>query len=345
MTDLDFLPYILSFLVSLLVTRVMMFVDIHDIPGDRSSHKLVTPRGGGLGILFAFYISWFLHGVSGFPFYEAYFNWLACVVVAALMGGVGFVDDLAGIRDAIKLGFQTLVCGILVFSGIKFMTVPLPFLGYVPLGFLGSLVTMFWLVGFMNAFNFMDGLNGMSSGVTIVASFFWFLITLKAGSEALSFSALIILAANLGFIGFNFPHAKIFMGDTGSLFLGALFSLWAVLSTLPEFGEISLWTMPMIFFIYLYDVIFTRIRRLLKGHSLLSAHREHLYQLLNRLGWSHARVTLVYMVFFFFQGSMAYGMQFVSPEYHSWFFMVLLPLYIALSLLIVKKARAQGIDL
>ena len=134
------------------------------------------------------------------------------------------------------------------------------------------------------------------------------------------------------------------MGDTGSLFIGSLFSIWAIIGALPFFGEISFFTIPLIFFIYLYDVIITRLRRLTRGHAFMKAHREHFFQLLNRIGWSHGQVSLLYMFFCFLQGIAAVQMQACPREQHLLFFFPFLGLYSLGSWVIIRASRRKGID-
>ena len=339
-----YLLYILAFFITAVVTVLMIRVPIHDVPNERSSHQKITPRGAGLGILLAFVIVWMVRGLSGIPFYEIYFSWMLCLGASVIIGLMGLMDDLFNINEFSKLIFQILIVLSLALFDVRFMTLPLPFFGDIPLNMsLGIIVTVLWIVGFINAYNFMDGLNGITGIMTIIASFFWFLITHQGSAEILSFSALILIVANLGFLGFNFPKAMIFLGDVGSLFMGSLFAFWAILGTLPQFGSISLWTVPMLFCLYLYDVIFTRLHRLYRGHSFMSAHREHIYQLLNRCGWSHSQVVSLYGGFFCLQGVTAYYMQPFPARYHLYFFLPFLVIYGLLTYKVLIKARQYDI--
>ncbi|MGI4850586.1 MAG: glycosyltransferase family 4 protein [Janthinobacterium lividum] len=335
---------LLAFVISVVVTLLMIRIPIYDVPNERSSHQKMTPRGAGLGILLAFTGVWMTRGLSGIPFYDLYIGWMLCLGASVVMGLVGFMDDLFNIKESTKLMIQLLIVFSLTVFGIRFFTFPLPILGDISLNMPVSIViTTLWIVGFMNAYNFMDGLNGMTGIVTIIASFFWFLITHQLSCDVLSYSALILIFALLGFLGFNFPKAKIFLGDVGSLFMGSLFAFWAILGTLPQFGRISLWTVPMLFCLYLYDVIFTRIRRLYRGYPFMSSHREHLYQLLNRTGWSHAQVVSLYGGFFCLQGITAYFMQEVSSQYHLYFFFPFIGIYGILTYKILIKSRQHNI--
>ena len=340
----SYLLYLLSFSIAFVVTILMIVFPINDVPNERSSHLKITPRGAGFGILLAYIGVWQIRGFGGLPFYEAYIYWILCLGVCTLLGIMGFLDDLFNIKESLKLTFQVILVIFLAVNGIRYTMLSLPLFGEIKLGLgWGLILTLLWVVGFMNAFNFMDGLNGMTGVITIIASFFWYLIARQASSEILSFSALILLCANLGFLGFNFPRAFIFSGDVGSLFMGSLFAFWAVLGALPDFGEISIGTVPMLFCLYLYDVIYTRIRRVYQGHPFLSAHREHIYQLLNRTGWSHPQVVLLYGGFFCIQGMAAYYMQSIPHVIHFYFFLPFLAVYSFLAHKVLKKARRNGI--
>ena len=340
----DYVLYALAFFITVAVTLFMVFFPIQDIPNERSSHAEITPRGAGLGILIAFIGIWIIKGFNGIAFYNLSFCWLLCLGASMTMGLVGLLDDLYNIHEMLKLIFQGIVAIFIVMMGIRFTTFPLPEFGQLPLTMsLGTMITVLWIVGFINAYNFMDGLNGITSVTTMVASIFWYLIAYQTASEIFSFSAVLLIFANLGFLGFNFPKAMIFLGDVGSLFMGSLFAFWAILATMPEFGAISIWTMPMLFCLHLYDVIFTRFHRLYRGHPFMSAHREHVFQLLNRMGWSHSQVVVVYGGCFCFQGMTAYYMQLVSSSYHLYFFLPYLIIYSHLTNKVLIKARQQGI--
>ncbi|OJX12786.1 MAG: hypothetical protein BGO77_07910 [Caedibacter sp. 37-49] len=331
----EILSLALAFLLSVIVTRVMIVINIKDIPVDRSSHKEITPRAGGVGLLSGFYISLLSQG-----FFRISSDGNALIVLlsaAAIIAGLGLLDDIKGSSPILRLFIQIVIsCFFVSYTG-AFKTVPLPYFGEVNLGILSLPLSILWIVGFTNAFNFMDGLNGMSGLITVIACTF---LSILISSQHPSFIIFLILAAaTLGFLIFNFPKAKIFLGDIGSFFLGFFFASWALIASQPSYGKLSIWIVPLLFFIYIYDVIFTRIHRIKRGKNFFEAHREHLYQLLNSLGWSHVKVTSLYALIFILQGISSLFMMMRPPEEHVFFFIPFLIGASVLSWWVFSKTR------
>jgi UDP-GlcNAc:undecaprenyl-phosphate GlcNAc-1-phosphate transferase len=283
------------FAVSAGLTRLMIGVRVLAVPNDRSSHATPVPNCGGVAI-----VATFLAGYGalyllvddariGAPYMIGFL--VACLGIAA----VGLFDDVGRLRTfRLKLLVQLLGAVILVSFDIAFRYVTLPLAGTVDLGWLGYPLTVIWLVALMNIVNFMDGLDGLAAGTAAIAAFFFALITRSEGSYFVYFVSLVLLASTLGFFVFNFPRARIFMGDVGSQFLGFCFAALAVIAAERDASATSLLVMPLLFFHFIFDCLFTFLRRLGSGEPVTQAHRSHLYQLLNRLGASHARVTLLH---------------------------------------------------
>ncbi len=314
----------LAFLLSAIITRVMIVVNIKDIPVDRSSHKQITPRAGGVGLLSAFYIC--LLSQEFFRILDHGSIFIVLLSGAAIMAGLGLLDDIKGSSPLLRLLVQISISWLSIKYIGTFRTIPLPYFGEVNLGILSFPLSILWITGFTNAFNFMDGLNGMSGIMTIISCIF---LSILSGSHYPNFIIFLILAAaTFGFLIFNFPKARIFLGDVGSFFLGFFFSSWALVALKPSYGKLSIWVVPLLFFIYIYDVIFTLLHRIIRRKNFFEAHREHLYQLLNRLGWSHTKVTSLYAFIFILQGISALFMMMRPPEEHLFFF---IPFFIGAS--------------
>jgi UDP-N-acetylmuramyl pentapeptide phosphotransferase/UDP-N-acetylglucosamine-1-phosphate transferase len=197
---------------------------------------------------------------------------------------VGVVDDLRGLNAGLRFLAQMLTaCLIVILLGR-----PLPTL----IGEFGTMATALFIFAVtipiaaaINFYNFMDGLDGLVAGTSIVQLAFlgWWLDVPIAW---------VLVACVAGFLAWNWPPAKIFMGDTGSTFLGASPILVGILSNAPPDRVIVAWavTAPL-----LLDALFTLLRRAMRGAAILEGHREHVYQRLQRSGWSHRRTTLSYM--------------------------------------------------
>ncbi len=148
----------------------------------------------------------------------------------------------------------------------------------------------------------MDGLDGLAAGTAIICGVFLCIISFSQGSNFVYIISYALIAGSAGFFIFNFPRAKLFMGDVGSTTLGFIFASLAVIGASSDQGHLSLFIVPLLLLSFIYDASFTFIRRLLKGENVFQAHKTHLYQLLNQLGFSHVKVSCLYFIFAIFHG-------------------------------------------
>jgi UDP-N-acetylmuramyl pentapeptide phosphotransferase/UDP-N-acetylglucosamine-1-phosphate transferase len=278
-----------TWILGLLTCRLALWLatrlSLVDVPNARSSHEVPTPRGGGIGILLAFLPALLLTC----PLTTALTLLIAAAVVA--LGGLGFLDDRRGASPALKAVVQLMVAGLVVYRLGAVTEVALPWIGPVSLGLAAAPLTVFWLVGFSNAFNFMDGIDGIAGLHAVLAAFFMAVAGWWMGESGLVLLALPLSAACLAFLSVNWPPAKVFMGDVGSLPVGFMLALLAMLG--------AAWRVPFVasfLFLgpFLYDTTVTIGRRILRRENLARAHRSHLYQRLVIVGFSHTRVTLLY---------------------------------------------------
>ncbi|HCI48465.1 MAG: hypothetical protein A2977_01850 [Alphaproteobacteria bacterium RIFCSPLOWO2_01_FULL_45_8] len=303
-------------LIALLVTRLMIRIGIVDIPSRRSSHKSATPKSGGMGIIVGFFSAMSFLYVVGKLGHISPEKLILLGIGSFLTILVSLYDDIKRLSSSQKFLIQLITALFVISTGLTLHLLPLPFIGILNLGALGSVLTVFWIIFFMNVFNFMDGLNGLASGVSLVASFFCSLIGILLGEKALFYVSLSLGFSTLGFFVFNFPKAKIFMGDVGSQFIGLI---WAVMLLVPSqethlaHMTLSVYTVPLLFFSFIYDVSATVLRRIWRREPFWLAHRTHLFQLLNRLGYSHAQVTCFHLGMAVIQGIGAIGMQYIQP--------------------------------
>ena len=281
----------------------MTHVGTLDIPGARSSHTRPTPKGGGVGIVLAFLVGIaLLYRFAAFGrIADPYFR--AVILAAAGIAVVAYLDDLFYWPASVKLLAQLAAALLAVGSGLSLPFLRLPWLGRVELGWFGPVLTLVWIVAATNAMNFIDGLNGLAAGVSAIACLVLAAVGAWLGAPFLYFAALILLAGLLGFLPFNFPHARIFMGDVGSQFCGFLLAVLAVAAGRFEAVELSVALVPMLLAGVLFDVAFTLLRRCLSGETLAQAHRGHLYQLAQRSGMAAVRVTLVHWGFALWGGA------------------------------------------
>lgn len=281
-----FTAFAVSALSILSLIPLLRRVGAMDAPNDRSSHTVITPRGGGLGLLLGLGIGFIVKvAVGGY----ALTRWdLGLTAITLILAGVGFVDDLRSVRAAIRFVLQV-ACGVamdlLIFQGSHRSALEL--FGYGVIG-------VIWLAAYVNAFNFMDGINGISGVSAILAGLWYTWVGNRYDDHLLATWGLLLAAAALGFLIWNVPRAHVFLGDVGSYGIGTLiaFLAWWV-AIRYEQPVAALAPLAM----YLADTAYTMWRRYRAGASLLEAHREHVYQRLAATGISHTIATAVVAIF------------------------------------------------
>jgi len=248
---------------------------IHDAPNSRSLHEHPTPRTGGVAILIAIALGW------GVLFYLGHRSdilvWI--IVAVVLVAFISFLDDMITLSAVPRFVVHGVAAILLILGGLV-----------LPWGVVGVLLTWFAIVWMLNLYNFMDGMDGFSAGMSLFGFGFLGLAGWLAGAQTYAFYSWVIALGAAGFLATNFPPARIFMGDMGSISLGLLaaaFSLWGVRD-----GLFSLWVPVLIFSPFVVDATVTILRRLLSGEKIWLAHRSHYYQRLVLAGWSHRRTVI-----------------------------------------------------
>jgi UDP-GlcNAc:undecaprenyl-phosphate GlcNAc-1-phosphate transferase len=290
--------YGIGFLVALLmalgltpvVKRFAIRVGAVDAPNQRKVHTRIMPRLGGLAIYLAFVGAFSV----ALPLMEGY---KPHVIWGLLIGGtivtiVGALDDRFDLLPKWKLLGQIAAASVVVSFGLKVDFINMPFGEGTQMGWLSIPLTIFWIVGVTNAINLIDGLDGLAAGVSAIATGTIFVLALIMGSVTVALLSAVLLGSILGFLVFNFHPAKIFMGDSGALFLG--FSL-ATLSVLG-FKQATLISFVVPIFILgvpLSDTFFAIVRRTLNKTPISAADKNHLHHCLLGLGLSHRNSVLV----------------------------------------------------
>jgi len=252
-------------------------LQIHDAPNERSLHEHPTPHTGGVAILAGIALGWGWMALLGDGLPLAML-WI--VAAALLVAGVSILDDVLELSPILRLVVHLLAAGILVTAGVS-----------LPFGWFGSLISFFGLVWMLNLYNFMDGMDGFAGGMAVSGFGMMAVAAWLHGDVVFVNCTLIVVFAALGFLVFNFPPARIFMGDAGSATLGLLagaFALWGVQDQMFPF-----WFPLLAFSPFIVDATVTLIRRGLRGEKVWQAHREHYYQRLVRAGWGHKKTVLV----------------------------------------------------
>lgn len=283
-----FIPVIagVSLFLTAVLRRYALSRSLMDVPNERSSHSISTPRGGGVAIVVAFLLALTLLWVTGLLSSAHFFGIAGAGAFVAL---IGFMDDHGHIAARWRLLGH--------FSGAAWV---LFWLGGLPpvvvfgvnleLSWFGYLLGVFYLVWMLNLYNFMDGIDGIASVEAICACLGAGLLYWLAGLDNLIWGPLLLAVSVAGFLWWNFPPAKIFMGDAGSGFLGIVLgglSLQAAWVSAP-----MLWAWLILLGVFIVDATFTLIRRLLRGDKVYEAHRSHAYQFASRQFGSHLPVTM-----------------------------------------------------
>ena len=258
-----------------LAIRLLHKLAVMDVPGQRSSHTRPTPRGGGAPIAIGMLVAAAMAGGTGaVPF----------VIAVAFFGAIGMLDDLRGLPARLRLALQ--LVGSAAVAALLVASISLPVLALAGV----ALAITVWVTGFVNAFNFMDGVNGISASHALIGGLAYACLGEWHQDRFLVAAGLAIALGACAFLPWNIARARVFLGDVGSYSLGAalaLLSATAVVRGLPP--EAALGPLAL----YLADTAWTLQRRIRLGERCFEAHRTHVYQRWCDVGWSHQEVTLL----------------------------------------------------
>ena len=278
-----------SLLLTWVLRRYALSRSLMDIPNGRSSHSVPTPRGGGVAIVLTYLVALVVVAIAGWISWGDAWPLLGA---GALIAVVGFLDDHGHIAARWRLlaHFGAAIWALAWMGGLPTISL---FGNELDLGWFGHLLAALYLVWMLNLYNFMDGIDGIASIEAVCACAGACLVYWLTGHENLMLAPMLLAVAVLGFLYWNFPPARIFMGDAGSGFLGVVIGIlslqaaWAA----PE----MLWVWLILLGVFVVDATFTLGRRLLRGDKVYEAHRSHAYQFASRLAGRHLPVTLTVM--------------------------------------------------
>lgn len=267
--------FLVAFIAAAAIVRVLAGAALArlviDVPNDRSLHATPMPRTGGVGLLAGAAIAWAL---------SVHTSLSLTAGLAAALAATFLIEDVCGLPTAVRLALQASAAIAFVLSS--------------PLGVTSSpLLVCVLVVGIvwgMNAYNFMDGANGLAGGMAVFGFGAYAVAAHMAGAADLAAAAAIVGGAALGFLVWNFDPARIFLGDAGSIPLGFLAAAVGMLGW--QRSVWPFWFPLLVFFPFVFDATATLLRRILRGENVWSAHKSHYYQRLVRMGWSHRRLAL-----------------------------------------------------
>ena len=287
----DIMMALLALLISLIlvpfVAKLAIKIGAVDKPNERKVHTKIMPRMGGLAIYLSFFSVLFLS-------HEMTMQHIGLLTGGTVLVLVGIIDDKTDMPAKIKLLGQIFAACIVVAAGVRveFMT---NFIlgGVFPLYIFSVPFTVLWIVAITNAVNLIDGLDGLAAGTSIIAAATMAISGYATGQTEMASMALILIGASLGFLKYNFHPAKIFMGDTGSMFLGYNLSVLAIMGFTKSFTVLSLVTPILVLAIPILDTLFAIIRRKMNNKPIFKPDKNHLHHCLLNYGFSHRNTVLI----------------------------------------------------
>lgn len=288
------IAFAFSFASTPIVTQLAFKIGAVDIPKDnRRMHKKPIPRLGGLAIIFGFTVALLCVG-NGFTRPN-----IATLIGAFIIAVMGVIDDCKDLDARVKFVVQIIAALIVIYGGdVKITVFTNPNImsanPYIILPeWISVIGTVLWIVFITNAVNFIDGLDGLAAGVSAIMSVSLVFISVRTGESSIALIGMALMGACFGFLPFNFNPAKIFMGDTGSTFLGFMLASLSVQGVFKSYAVISFAVPLLILGLPLFDAVFAMIRRIVTGKNPMSADRGHLHHRLIDMGFSQKQTVFI----------------------------------------------------
>lgn len=284
------LAFIASLMTVLIITpfviKLAHKIGATDQPDYRKVHQKIMPRLGGLAIFAGVIVGYFVGGL--------YNEQMTRIILGAfIIIGLGIVDDKIGLSPKVKLLFQIMAAVVVASSGLNIQFLSIPFLDKYNLGMWSFPITVIWIVAITNAINLIDGLDGLASGISIISIATIAFMAGAAGKVLILMLAVILIGSTFGFLAYNFHPAKIFMGDTGALFLGYSISILSLLGLYKSVTLFSLVVPIIILGVPIFDTSYAILRRIINKQPISAPDKSHLHHRLLALGLSHRSTVLV----------------------------------------------------
>lgn len=314
------LAFIIAAGVALLITPFVIILAAKtgamDAPDPRKVHKRPIPRIGGIGIYAAFMVSILSMMATVDLESEVVFELAGLLVSGTLIVLVGIIDDYRNLPAKVKLLGQIIAASVLVFAfDVRIDFVTDPFGDYLYLEYLAAPATIFWIVGLTNTVNLIDGLDGLAAGVSMIASITIFLVALQQDILLVAVLTAALAGAAFGFLYYNFNPAQIFMGDSGSMFLGFMLAGISVIGAVKCAATIALIVPILALGLPILDTTFAIVRRYRGGVPIFKPDKGHLHHRLLGLGFSQRQAVLLMYVISAMLGLSAVVLNEVSPQF------------------------------
>ena len=309
MVEHNWLLYIAAFACAFAITLVTTpfakwlsaKVGAIDYPKDRGVHKKPMPRMGGVAIVLGFLVTVLM--VYFFDRSMSPKQFVGFIVGAGIIAVLGMIDDMKDLPAKLKFCVQIVAALIVIFSGTQIQIVLWPVTA--TLKKLSIPITLVWIVGVTNAVNLIDGLDGLAAGVTGIAALSLMVLCIMTGSTTAVVLTAALAGACLGFLPRNFNPAEIFMGDTGSTFLGFVLAVTSILGVFKGYALLALVVSIFCIGLPIFDTIFAMLRRMAKHQPIMQADRGHLHHKLIDHGFSQKKAVLIMYAISIFLGLLA----------------------------------------
>lgn len=276
---------LITFLLTPIARAAAIRFGLIDEPGERRINQRPVPSGGGLAIFAAFWATVLITG----HWESELWVWLTASAIVVI---TGVIDDRIALRPGWKLIGQILAAVVFVSFGPRIEFLTNPFGGMIYLAHWSIPLTILWLVAVVNVVNFIDGLDGLAAGIAGIACITLTLIALQSGQPFAAILAFILGGTAFGFLPHNFNPARIFMGDSGSLFLGFMLGVISIEGALKGATAIALTIPVLVLGVPMFDAVFAIVRRYASGRPVYEADQGHVHHRLLALGFSHRQAVL-----------------------------------------------------
>lgn len=337
--SLYIMAFVLAFLISFAMTpvakKVAFKVGAIANPRKRDMHSKPIPRMGGIAIVAGFMITLFI----SIQFITV-LDWKQVIGItsgALIIFLLGFFDDIYELSAKLKFLIQILAATIVALSGVSIPFISIPFIGNAPmfLDMLSIPITVIWIVGITNAVNFIDGLDGLAAGVSSIASLCLMVLSIYSGYPIAILLTTILAGSCLGFLPYNFNPASIFMGDTGSTFLGFILAVTSILGLLKSYTIVTIVVAVLVLGLPVFDTAFAIIRRLLAGKPITAPDRGHLHHRLVDSGYSQKQAVITLYAI-----SGVFGLSAIAVANHDFRFIV--AIFIIMGLLLYFNLKIMS---
>ena len=326
-----------TWLLCILLSNPASKFYVLDDPTHRSLHDIPKPRTGGIAIFFTVFAAWlviaFTRDVEKFVYY--------LLVGMCLLAIISYLDDRYSVLQIWRLIVHVIAAIILVIGGVGLSAKNISINEFFNSSLALNSLTILVVVWMINLYNFMDGMDGLAGGMGFIGFVCLGLLGLLAGNDLYMLVAFIVAASNLGFLAQNFPPAKIFMGDVGSITMGylvAFFSLWGIHSNI-----FAWWAPVLIFSPFIVDATITLARRLLYGEKVWEAHKSHYYQMLVQNGWGHRKTAIFEYLLMIAVAATVILLQIKNnPKFTTYFLLSWLITYILIIMLVSRQSADSG---